>query len=154
MELRPATLLKVDITDLLRQLTQAITGRTRLAVSLKIEGQQPLPPDVQIAFYRITQEALNNAVKHARATQVMVSLKLRPRKTELHIRDNGRGFDPSAAPPTGMGLNIMRERAKTVGATIQIKSEIGRGTDASVVWYKPKGDRNDGAVETYSNNDC
>jgi len=153
MELRPATLLKVDIADLLRQLTQAITGRTRLAVSLKVEGQQDLPPDVQIALYRIAQEALNNAVRHAQATEVTVSLKLRPWKTVLLVKDNGCGFDPDIAPQTGMGLGIIRERANGVGAKFQIKSELGRGTEATVIWEREKGDKSNGAIETDSNHD-
>ena len=79
LELRPAALLETRLDDLLRQLGEAASGRVGIPVTVQIEGeiglhQTALPPDVHIALYRITQEALNNVIKHARAHQAVVRL--------------------------------------------------------------------------------
>src|SRR6266508_2792729 len=69
LELRPATLTEVGLGELLRQLSEAITGQARVQITLTVEGQCRLPPDVQIALYRIAQQALNNVARHANASQ-------------------------------------------------------------------------------------
>lgn len=74
-ELRPSTLADAELGDLLRQLAESITGRTRLTVSAQIEGQCPLPTEAKIAFYRIAQEALNNVAKHSEADNAMIILR-------------------------------------------------------------------------------
>ena len=76
VELRPNALVDVPLPVLLKQLCESFIGRARLPVQLNVDGKRTLPPDVQLAFYRITQEALNNIVKHAKATQVIVTLRL------------------------------------------------------------------------------
>ena len=68
MELRPAALVEANMADLLRQLGEAVTGRTGVPVTVTVEGQYKFPPDVHVALYRIAQEALNNVVKHAQAS--------------------------------------------------------------------------------------
>jgi signal transduction histidine kinase len=102
--------------------------------SLFLVGQYPLPQAVQLALFRIAQEALNNVAKHARATEVKVRLQMEPDRVELSIRDDGQGFDPDQIPPDCMGLKILRERASAVGATLQITSWPGDGTEIVVVW--------------------
>jgi signal transduction histidine kinase len=140
MELRPAALTEAALGDLLRQLAEAVTGRTGLPVSVEVEGQCTLPSDVQVALYRIAQEALNNVVKHAFATRVSVTLQCtldpatEPRRIELRVSDDGRGFDPGSVPANRLGLGIIRERAQAVGATATIDSQPGRGTAVAVVW--------------------
>jgi signal transduction histidine kinase len=69
IELRPAALTQVPLPDLLRQLCESLIGRARLPIQLCVEGSGKLPADLQIGLYRITQEALNNIIKHARATR-------------------------------------------------------------------------------------
>ena len=113
-------------------MTEAIAGRARLPVELKLEGDSTLPPDIQIALYRITQEALNNIAKHARASAVTVNLACRPDQTVLQISDNGVGFGPEDVLPDRFGLGIMRERAQDVGASLLIDSQPGNGTRISV----------------------
>jgi signal transduction histidine kinase len=134
LELRPAALVDAELGDLLRQLTEAFVSRSSVRVSLTTEGQRSLPPEVQIALYRMTQEALNNVTKHARATQVTVSLRSQPEGVELRIRDDGRGFDPTRVQPGRLGLDILRERAEAIGATLQITSQAGQGTEIAVIW--------------------
>jgi signal transduction histidine kinase len=94
---------------------------------------------VQIAFYRITQEALNNIVKHARAHQVHVQFGCTRGdadrlKVLLAIRDDGRGFDPAQIPHNRLGLGIMQERAQAVGASLAIESQPGHGTAITILW--------------------
>jgi signal transduction histidine kinase/streptogramin lyase len=133
VELRPNALVDVPLPVLLKQLGESFIGRARLPVQLNVEGTRTLPPDVQLAFYRITQEALNNIVKHAKATQVIVTLRL-DGTVRLSIVDNGVGFDPAAVPADHLGTKIMRERAEAIGATYSLYSEPGEGTQISVTW--------------------
>jgi len=132
LELRPATLTETSLAELLRQLTQAFGGRSRLPIELIVEGERPLPPETQVVFYRIAQEALNNITKHAGASQATLKLTFLPQAVSLSIRDNGRGFDLSDAPLNSLGLGIMRERAEKIGAQLTINSRIGEGTTVTV----------------------
>ncbi len=143
MELRPAALAEAGIRDLLRQLGQAVSGREGIPVEVEVEEICNLSPGVRIALYRIAQEALNNVVKHADASQVEVRLGcLRPgggsnpgAGAQLLIRDDGRGFDTeSEVSQERLGLWIMRERAASIGARLEIDSQPGKGTLVSVVW--------------------
>ena len=133
VELRPNALVDVPLPTLLKQLCESFIGRARLPVQLNVDGQRALPPEVQMTFYRITQEALNNIVKHAKATQVIVTLRLAD-KVRLSIVDNGVGFDPACVPPNHLGTKIMRERAEAIGAKYSLYSEPGEGTQISVTW--------------------
>jgi PAS domain S-box-containing protein len=137
VELRPNALVDVPLPVLLKQLCDSFIGRARLPVELNVEGKRPLPPDVQLAFYRITQESLNNIVKHAKATQVIVTLRLDD-NVRLSIVDNGVGFDPATVPADHLGTKIMRERAEAIGAKYSLYSEPGEGTQISVTWEESK----------------
>jgi signal transduction histidine kinase len=83
---------------------------------------------VKEALYRIAQEAMQNAVKHARPSRLEVRLAREPEGLSLAVRDDGIGFDPSAAYPGHLGLRSMRERAERLGGTLEILSAPGRGT--------------------------
>ena len=134
LELRPATLTQTRLSDLIRQLCEAFIGRSRLPITLKIEGDCKLPPEVQIACYRIAQESLNNVFKYARATEVDVDLFVSPTCVRFNVCDNGIGFDLSGTKPTSLGMRIMRERAEAIGADFRISSTPGSGTCIEVTW--------------------
>jgi PAS domain S-box-containing protein len=134
LELRPATVTEVGVGELLRQLTEAVTSQARVPIALTIDGQCRLPPDVQIAVYRITQEALNNVARHANASQATVHLYCRADKIELQISDNGQGFDPISVALEHLGLGIMRERAEGIGAALRVESQPGSGTQVTIMW--------------------
>ena len=138
LELRPAALLDAPLPDLLRQLSEAITGRARVPVDLKLEGEPAVPPEIKVAFYRVAQEALNNVAKHAAASHAMITLRCQPTQLELRVSDDGRGFDPSRIPGDHLGVSIMRERAQAIGATLTIDSEPGEGTEVVLVWANGK----------------
>jgi signal transduction histidine kinase len=133
VELRPNALVDVPLPILLRQLTEAMIGRTRVNILLNIEGERKLPPEVQVGLYRVTQEALNNIGKHAKATQAIVNLRLGD-IVRLTIEDDGKGFDPTEVTADHLGLKIMRERAEAIGAKFSVYSEPGDGTQISFIW--------------------
>lgn len=134
VELRPNALTEIPLPTLLRQLTEAMVSRApQIGIQFTAEGDCKLPADVQVGLYRIAQEALNNVVKHARASQAVVSLRL-CEPVRLTVADNGAGFDPGAVSADHLGLRIMRERAEAIGARLSVYSEPGEGTQISVVW--------------------
>ena len=143
LELRPASLFKTSLPELISQLTEAVTTRSGLPFDLQIEQIPVLPEDVHISFYRIAQEALNNVVKHARASRIEIRLGAFSRPSDaapadqtvsLTISDNGVGFSGKNDQPGHMGLGIMRERATAIGADLSIESEPGRGATVALSW--------------------
>lgn len=134
VELQPLVIIDSDLGDLLRQLSDAFTGRTNISIALTIEGKGTLPTEVQVALYRLCQEGLNNIAKHARASQVMMQLRYETGLAELTIYDDGRGFDPAKVPPGHYGLNIMQERANAIGALLSVASQVGHGTKIKISW--------------------
>jgi signal transduction histidine kinase len=89
--------------------------------------------DVVMHFFRIAQEAIQNAVKHAEATHVEVSLKHRDESVELIIEDNGGGVPPTAKSGKGLGLRIMAYRAKIIGGELTIEPAASGGTRVTCV---------------------
>lgn len=136
LELRPAALTEKPLGEIVRQLSTALMGRAKLPISLTVEGDCVLPPDVQVAFYRIAQEALNNIIKHAEAHQVTIALQCQPDQVQIQIQDDGRGFAPDGIGPGCLGLSIMRERVAQIGARLQINSHPGQGTRVTVLWAR------------------
>jgi PAS domain S-box-containing protein len=133
-ELRPMVLTDAEMGDLLRQLGDALTGRSNIPVTVTVQGEGALPAEVQVTFYRLCQEALNNVARHARAGKVDIDLKVGADGAELRIRDDGRGFDPEHVPPGHYGLSMLRERASAIGASLSIESEPGEGAEIAVRW--------------------
>jgi PAS domain S-box-containing protein len=134
LELRPKGLVEATLGNLLEQLAQSVMSRKKLDISLIVNGEFSLPPDIQIGFYRLAQESLNNIVKHSRATTALINLRRMDDQVELEIQDNGRGFDLSTIAPENFGINIMRERAETMDAKLEINSLPGQGTQIKVLW--------------------
>jgi PAS domain S-box-containing protein len=138
-ELRPSTLTDADLGDLLSLLGNAFTGRTNIPATVTVSGKGVLPAEVQVAIYRVCQEALNNIAKHAGASKVEIDLAHDGTAIELGIRDNGQGFDPKQPTSSGhYGLSMMRERAEAVGAQLFITSQVGRGSELIIRWKENK----------------
>jgi len=133
-ELRPSTLTDADLSDLLRLLVNSFIGRTNITATLTVVGQGTLPAEVQVAVYRICQEALNNVAKHAKASRVEINLKHEGKAIELGIVDNGLGFHTERTPSGHYGLTMMKERAENVGASLSVTSRIGHGTELTIRW--------------------
>jgi len=139
MELRPSAILESRLGDLIRQLGEALIGRTEITLNMEIEDPCRLPDEVHIALYRICQEALNNIVKHSEATEVDLRLQCRKGRgrqyhVSLIIQDNGIGFNPRMSRTGHFGLVDLRERAGAIGARLKLTSIPGGGTTIQVKW--------------------
>ncbi len=134
LELRGEGIEGVPMEQLLRQLAEATEGRTSARVELVLRERAALPRDVQTAFFRVAQEALNNVARHARATLIRVEADLSESRAELVVRDDGRGFEPREFGPGHLGLSTMRERAAEVGADLMLTSAPGAGACVTLRW--------------------
>lgn len=128
-DLRPPVLDALGLKVSMQTYCTEFTRRTRLPVTFDVDESIPSLPDVyNIALYRILQEALNNIVKHARATHVWVDLSQEDDTICLTIQDNGQGFDTKAEQSNGIGLSSMRERVMIAGGKFTLSSMPRRGT--------------------------
>jgi len=128
-ELRPAALEQTGLAGALRQRLELVEERVGLKVSFEVSEGLSLSPAQQAALYGIAQEALNNTLKHTRASEVAVRLKAGADGVVLEIADDGQGFDPAAPAATrGLGLTNMRDRAREAGGELSLASAPGRGT--------------------------
>ncbi len=143
VELRPVVLVESSLSDLLNQLANVVSYRSKIPVAVIAHERTRLPKEVQVSFYRIAQEALNNVTKYSNANEAKIELSVHAAGGLLRIRDDGRGFDPSNITGTHMGLRIMRERANEVDAELKIQSQIGGGTTIQVIWDRHAGHDDD-----------
>lgn len=132
-ELRPLDLEQEGLVGALHRRLNAVEGRVNIKARLVAEQLVKLPPVMEEGLYRISQEALNNALKHANATQVTVYLRAEGDQVELEIVDNGTGFEAGAVElGGGMGLVNMQERAAKLGGALIVHSTPGEGTRVKV----------------------
>jgi len=132
-ELRPPVLQREGLVTALQIRLEAVEERAGLETEFKVEGEGRLPLEIEEELYRIAQEALNNALKHAQARRITVSLRQVQRTVTLEIADDGIGFDPSTALEYGgLGLEGMEERAAQLGARLTVQSRPGEGTRVRV----------------------
>jgi signal transduction histidine kinase len=129
--LRPEPLRSARLSEALRGVAERWSELHGIPVQVTTTGVvRPIGPDAEAALLRITQEALTNVAKHARATRVGVTLSYLDGEAALDVRDDGAGFAP--APRTeGFGLISMRQRVESVSGTLEIESEPGGGTGIS-----------------------
>jgi signal transduction histidine kinase len=129
---------------LVQALERHVEGVTRdgLSVQLAAPSYRPLSLDCEIALYRITQEALNNVVKHAQAQHVTIELLESKGAVSLVVSDDGVGFSVEGGPVkqqggrfarAGLGLRTMRERVEALGGSFRIQSSPGMGTKVQVL---------------------
>jgi PAS domain S-box-containing protein len=132
-ELRPDALQQDGLVGILDKQAAALAARHKLDIKTDLGTEPEATFEVKEALYRIGQEALHNAVKHAHASTIWVSLNQAGQSLTLEIVDNGVGFDPEGAFPGHLGLQSMRERAARMGAVIEVESAPGQGSRLSVV---------------------
>ena len=102
-------------------------------VIVEVEAAQPLPPRLEAGLYRIAQEALTNALRHARAENIRLRLDTPPGEARLIIEDDGCGFDAAGVPADRFGLIGMSERVRLLGGRLNLESTAGEGTRVEVV---------------------
>ncbi len=136
-DLRPPVLDDYGVVAALRWYGTQFSTRT--GVPTQVRGEEPTPrlrPDVETGLFRIAQEALTNVSKHARATQIRITLETGADNVRLTIADDGVGFDPTLlrehGEGSGWGLINIRERAEALGGKLQVDTAPGKGTRISV----------------------
>lgn len=128
-ELRPEALASEGLVAALGKQAAAIEARHGIEVRKELTQEPDVPLAVKEAIYRVAQEALHNAVKHARAVSASVTLELDADEgIQLEVIDDGLGFDPEGDFPGHLGLKSMRERTARLGGTLEVESAPGRGT--------------------------
>jgi len=136
--LRPAALNRLGLVSALEWLASEMAQRGGIEINTEVEGLEPrLPEEVEMALFRITQEALNNVHKHAAAQRVLIKITYRSDAVSLTVEDDGCGFDTASRTddPTRLGklgLIGMQERASLVGGRLGIVSKVGVGTRIDV----------------------
>ena len=128
--LRPAALDDLGLVPAIESLAVEFAGRTGVSVDCDAQLEGDLPPEVEVALYRIFQEALTNVARHAEARHVRASLRRESVEVVLVVRDDGRGFDPAKLAKAGegrAGLAGMRERLVGLGGRLEVKTEPGQG---------------------------
>ena len=132
--LRPPTLDDLGLVTSIRRLLMDLMDRAKVNGQIKVVGEERrLPPDLELALFRIAQEAMRNVERHAQAREVTVTLSFSGREARLDVVDNGVGF---VLPPHSsdmaafgrLGLLGMRERAELLGGRLEVKSTAGKGT--------------------------
>jgi signal transduction histidine kinase len=129
-QLRPLALTRDGLAAALQTRLQVVEQRVGIRASLTYTLTVPLPEEVETALYRIAEEALNNTLKHAQATEVKVTVQMADGAVCLRIEDNGRGFDLEDVQ-AGMGLNSMRERAASLHGTLAVAARPGSGVSVT-----------------------
>jgi signal transduction histidine kinase len=144
VELRPPGLDELGLLAALREHASHVGRRAELAINVTgVEPRPRLPPTEEIALFRIAQEALNNVVKHAQASECSISLRQNESAVVLRIIDNGAGFDTRRKPEMGgygMGTTTMRERAEAIGAQLRLEATPGAGTRITIELSWPVAD--------------
>ena len=132
-EYHPAELLGLGLADTLRAYVRQFAERHRLAwrfTAPRVEGV--LTPDDELHVYRVVQEALANAARHAQARAVDLTITRTPEHLLVRVHDDGEGFDPATAPADGIGIATMRERAMLLGGSLTVDGTTGRGTSVEL----------------------
>ncbi|MCV7410632.1 AAA family ATPase [Mycobacterium florentinum] len=129
-DLRPTVLDDLGLLDALRRLVGNIsTVGTRIELeSVGLHGGERLAPDIETTAYRITQEAITNVIRHARASKCSVVVGLTESTLRVVVEDDGVGFEPGATRPRGLGQLGMHERAALVNGVLVVASAPGEGT--------------------------
>jgi signal transduction histidine kinase len=138
-DLRPSTLDDLGLAPALEGLASSMTDVDGIHAGLWVTGERRrLSPEVELALFRIAQEALSNVKKHAEATEVVINVEFVDGAVEMTVHDNGKGFTLTApveelATAGHLGLIGMRERARLLGGELTIQSQPALGTKVVVV---------------------
>jgi len=131
-DLRPMMLDDLGVVPTLRRYTESFSEKNGIPVPITVTGvERRLESHIEVTIFRNVQELLQNALTHAQASQLQVSLDLAPDKVTAVVEDNGRGFNTDEIMSTNhktIGLATLRERTQMLGGTLDIQSSLGQGT--------------------------
>ncbi|MGA2489205.1 MAG: ATP-binding protein [Anaerolineales bacterium] len=128
-ELRPPTLDNASLAKTLEAFCSSLALSTGLRIVFSSQNQLPPIPNAQAtALYRLLQEGMNNAVKHAKSTSVWINLEYVDGEVSVSLEDDGQGFDPEQRSGYGIGLQGLRERFLALGGNFEVESAPGKGT--------------------------
>ena len=128
-ELRPPNLDNTSLGKTLEAFSSSFALSTGLRVVFSGQDQLPVIPNAQATvLYRLLQEGMNNAVKHAKASSVWINLEYMDGEVSISLEDDGQGFDPDQRSSYGIGLQGLRERFTALGGNFDIESSLGKGT--------------------------
>ena len=132
--LSPEVLTKLGLAAAVRQLSSRLRWVEPARVSMQVSDLPRLPEKLELVVYRLAQECLNNAARHAGAKNVTVSLDLADGNIRLNVRDDGRGFEAAGVmdKPDSFGLAGMRDRVALLGGRMDVASRPGRGTAIAI----------------------
>jgi signal transduction histidine kinase len=132
--LRPRELEQGGLPAALAEVLTRTTRDTGVRPVLDVQGvARPLHDDTETNLLRITQEALYNIQKHAEAKRIWIELSFEPNSVRLAVKDDGKGFDTTAMRNDNhFGLQVMQERAETIGGVLQLSSRPGHGTQIMI----------------------
>jgi signal transduction histidine kinase len=130
----PEALIRLGLGEAIHDFCNGIQATGKLNISFQMVGNnQRLPADTEIVIYRIVQELMNNIMKHAKATQVLVQISMLPPLCTVTVEDNGLGFDQSKpSADTGAGLSNVRSRVDYLKGKIDIQTSVGMGTSVFI----------------------
>ena len=132
-ELRPQVLRSEGLIGALEQRLEAVERRAGINARMLVEVEIDLPADLEEELYHISMEALNNSLKHTKASEVVLSIRANEGSIMLEVEDNGQGFDKELARGKGgIGLASMGERVEKIGGMFSIQSDQDTGTSIRV----------------------
>ncbi|WP_096190286.1 sensor histidine kinase [Evansella halocellulosilytica] len=128
-DLRPMALDDLGVVPTLRKYLTNFAEHTNMNITFKNMGKERrLPSEMEVAIFRFVQEAAQNAYKHAKPTELLVKIELKPSHAILVIKDDGKGFDPSVKKEGSFGLIGMKERVNMIDGKMSIDSKPNQGT--------------------------
>ncbi len=149
LELRPSALDELGLLPALRGYTKEYSSQSKIHVELQVSGLKGrLPAEMEVAIYRVIQEALTNTAKYAAASRVDVEIRVNGPTLLITVKDNGRGFNVESMQPSrdsGLGLFGMRERISLLSGQLEIRSSPGEGTEV-LAWVPLNGTDDKGAA--------
>ena len=134
-DLRPMALDDLGLVPTLKKYLQTIEEYHNYHPQIEFINlglEKRLPSNYEVALFRLIQESVQNALKHAQACQIKVQLEITESAVRVEIKDNGKGFDLSQKKSNSFGLIGMRERVDLLGGEITFDSKIGKGTTVKI----------------------
>lgn len=124
---------RIGLPEAIKYQLELVQKTGEYTATLDVQGEeQKTDPQKELILFRMVQESLNNIIKHAKASEIRVALTYSPQQLSIVISDNGAGFE-QATKSDGIGLQNMHNRAKLIGAELDIQSELDKGTSTTIV---------------------